>query len=77
MNAKFPATISNEINNKPHSEIFRLTIAFHVDFGYSLFYRCTPKQHEERTLARRLRRGMKEINGAPDHLTQGECLTTN
>jgi hypothetical protein len=27
-----------------------ITIAFHVDFGYSLFCRFTPKQHEERTL---------------------------
>jgi len=28
-----------------------ITRAFHVDFGYSLFCRCTPKQHEERALA--------------------------
>jgi hypothetical protein len=26
------------------------TIAFHVDFGYSLLCRFTPKQHEERAL---------------------------
>ena len=33
-----------------------ITIAFHVDFGYSLFCRSTPKQHEERALGTHLRR---------------------
>jgi len=33
-------------------QIFWVTIAFHVDFGYSLFCRFTPKQHEEPSLWR-------------------------
>jgi len=40
-------------------QIFWVTIAFHVDFGYSLFCRCAPKQHEERALCRPSGREMK------------------